>query len=88
LIGPFVVVAGAGNWRGRETTLFAFQRVQERPRLFLAHLARLTLRLGGLRGLLFALVRAGLGLSTALRLSRGTLRLLGLLILLLLLAGF
>src|ERR1039458_2374513 len=73
LIRPLVVVAVAPDRCRRETTCFPFHRVEECACVLLAHLPGLTLGVGGLGGFVLVLVRAGLGLSVALRWSVGRL---------------
>jgi hypothetical protein len=59
LICPQFIGAVARDWSGGEPSFFALERVEERARFLFAHLARLALRVGRLRGLVLALVRAG-----------------------------
>jgi hypothetical protein len=76
LICPQFICAVARDWGGGKPSFFTLERVEERVRFLFAHLARLALRVGRLRGLVFALVRASLGLIVSLRLAVGRLGLL------------
>jgi hypothetical protein len=88
LIRLLADVAIARDRCGRQALFFVFHRVEERLRVRFAHLARLDLRIGSLRGSVLVRVRAGLGLGVTLRLTIGRLGLLPVLIGLLLLVWF